>query len=198
MASSSTFPSSVLNWQPIHQFKNKIMSWNPAPPVRVVLIMMNLLEVIWFDQVDLHTSPVTHTCNLDDLVFVIWIPKRLRLTGFCYVELLQRLLQQKFLLRPQRSYFFLNNMEPCTSMHSVRLLRLFEFIYRNWTIIHPNFQELRDVLFIPRTRDLDPRPQAAEPLPSPTCPGEVQLPSLEKIAEKMIVLELSKVSYSNS
>ena len=193
MASSSTFPSSVLNWQPIHQFKNKIMSWNPARHVRVMLIMMNLLEVIWFDQVDLHTSPVTHTCNLDDLVFVIWIPKRLRLTGFCYVELLQRLLQQKFLLRPQRSYFFLNNMEsqaayiyiiyiPCTSMHSVRLLRLFEFIYRNWTIIHPNFQELRDVLFIARTRDLDPHPQAAEPLPSPTCPGEVQLPSLEKFA----------------
>lgn len=111
MASSSTFPSSVLNWQPIHQFKNKIMSWNPARHVRVMLIMMNLLEVIWFDQVDLHTSPVTHTCNLDDLVFVIWIPKRLRLTGFCYVELLQRLLQQKFLSRPQRSYFFLNNME---------------------------------------------------------------------------------------
>ena len=123
------------------------------------------------------------TCNLHDWasVSVIWIPKRLRLTGFCYVELLQRLLQQKFLLRPQRSSFCQTTSklkQHITILYTVsdpssdclNTLHNLRIIMDHWSFIQNS--KLSGVLFN-RTRDLDPRPQAAEPLPSPTCPGEL-------------------------
>lgn len=198
MASSSTFPSSVLNWQPIHQLKNKNHELKPSPTCESNADNDESFgsDMIW------SSWPSHFTRNpylqFGRFVFVIWIPKRLRLTGFCYVELLQRLLQQKFLLRPQRSYFFSNNIESQAVSDSWDL-RLFEFINRTEGSVIQIFKSfvvfcsspgLEIWILVPRQQNHDQAQHVLE---------RCNLPSLEKFAEKMIVnFNSHKVSYSNS